>query len=43
MKKITNVTNVMMRKSRIAQRTRLMRYRNMSQPFLSVLPVAAES
>jgi hypothetical protein len=32
MKKITNVTNVMMMKSRIAQRIRLIRYRTISSP-----------
>jgi hypothetical protein len=42
MKKITNVTNVMMRKSRIAQRIRLTRYRNI-RSLLPVLDAAAES
>jgi hypothetical protein len=36
MKKITNVTNVMMRKSRTAQRSRLTRYLNigLDSPFV---------
>ena len=39
MKKITNVTNVMMMKSRIAQRIRLIRYRNIASGRLRSDPI----